>query len=47
LPACTSGKVTVYKLGLGDPRFTGNQQFARPLDDETARLCFIRGKDIG
>jgi hypothetical protein len=33
----------VYEPGLGDPRFTGNQQFADP---ETARLCIIRGKDM-
>jgi hypothetical protein len=41
--ACTSGKVMVYELGVGDLRFTGNQQLEGA---GAARLWFIRGKDM-
>jgi hypothetical protein len=39
--ACTSGKVMVYELGVGDLRSTGNQQLEGA---GAARLWFIRGK---
>jgi hypothetical protein len=41
--ACTSGKVMVYELGVGDLRFTGNQQLEGA---GAARLWFVRGKDM-
>jgi hypothetical protein len=39
--SCTSGKVMVYELSLGDLRFTGNQQLEGA---GAARLWLIRGK---
>jgi hypothetical protein len=42
-PACTSGKVMVYALGVADPRLTGNQRVGGA---GAARLWFIPGKDM-